>query len=77
MDSKTLQPWQAKAICKALYPGANYLIHLRRRMEERGFPPVDNLYKLVCAAYEAVNHLANTTHHMSCGGTEAPRSFGK
>jgi hypothetical protein len=32
MDSKTLQRWQAKAICAALYPAVNYLIRLRQRM---------------------------------------------
>ena len=61
MNSKALKAWQAKAICKALFPGVNYLVRLRRRMEVTGFPPNDDLYRQVCKAHEAVNHLCNMT----------------
>jgi hypothetical protein len=76
MDSKTLKPWQAKAICEALFPGVNYLFRLRQRMEKTGFPLNDDLYKHVCAAYDAANRLANRAHYLSCSGTAAPGSFG-
>jgi hypothetical protein len=57
MDRSTIKKWQAKRICQALYPATNYMMRLRRRMEQRGFPPNDALYLQVCAAHEAVNRL--------------------
>ena len=37
----------------------------------------DDLYRQVCAAYEAVNNLRMKTHYLSCGGVGAPAGFGK
>jgi hypothetical protein len=76
MDSKTINPWQAKAIYEALFPGVNHLIRLRQRMEATGFPPDDQLYRKVRAAHDALNDLRLTAHYVSCSGTGAPSSFG-
>jgi hypothetical protein len=76
MDSKAIKAWQARAICEALFPGTNYLVRLRRRMEQIGFPPDDDLYRHVCAAHDAVNQLRMKTHYMACSGAGAPPSFG-
>jgi hypothetical protein len=66
VDSTTLERWQAKAICAALYPAANnYLVRLRKRMEARGFPPQDEFYRLACAAHDAVNRLWVKAHYLS------------
>ena len=63
----------AKKICQALFPPTNYLLRLRHRMESRGFPMEDPLYKAVCAAYEAVNRLRIEMHYLSCDGVGRPR----
>ena len=76
MDSKTIKPWQAKAIYEALFPGVNYLIRLRQRMEATGFPPDDQLYRKVRAAHDALNDLRLTAHHLLCSGTGTPSRFG-
>ena len=47
MNRDSIQKWQGAALNKALFPSLNYLLRLRRRMEERGFPVDDKLYKLV------------------------------
>jgi hypothetical protein len=77
MDSTTLQRWQAKVICAALFPAVNYLIRLRQRMEATGFPHNDELYRPTCAAHDAVNHLRIKAHYLSCSGTGAPGCIGK
>jgi hypothetical protein len=38
-------------------------------MEATGFPRDDELYKLTCAAHEAVNGLRMKAHYLSCSGT--------
>ena len=41
MNLDSIEKWQAAKISKSLYPGMNYLLRLRQRMEKRGFPPDD------------------------------------
>jgi hypothetical protein len=77
MDSKSIQRWQANVISKALFPAANYLVRLRKRMEATGFPPKDHFYQLACAAHDAVNRLRIKAHYLSCSCTQAPASLGK
>ena len=52
MTSDDLTKSQAKAIREALFPGMNYLVRLKKRMEKAGFPGDDKLCQLVCAAWE-------------------------
>jgi hypothetical protein len=75
MNGNDIKKWQAKKISDALYQPTNYLIRLRQRMEQRGFPPNDSLYQLVCAAHDAVNRLRiamygpwNKRHFSGTGG---------
>ncbi len=53
MDRDSLKKSHAATINKALFLNLNYLLRLRRRMEQVGFPPDDKLYLLVCKAYDA------------------------
>jgi hypothetical protein len=57
---------QAAIINRALYPLANYLIRLRRRMERVGFLPDDPFFCLVAKAQDALQHLTVTLHYRSC-----------
>jgi hypothetical protein len=66
VDSTKLRPWQAKALYPALRPALGFLHRLRERMEKRGFPPGDKLYRLTANAYEALHALSIELHHMSC-----------
>ena len=72
MDRDSLKKSQAATINKALFPNLNYLLRLRRRMEQVGFPPDDKLYLLVCKAYDAVYRLHVETHYLSCDGVGRP-----
>jgi hypothetical protein len=76
MNSKTMEKWQAAKIAESLFSGTNYLVRLRERMEKVGFPHDDDLYKHVCAAYEAAHRLRMKAHYLSCSGVDAPRQFG-
>lgn len=68
MEHKAIKPYQARIISEALFPGANYLARLKKRMELRRFPPNDPLYVLTVEAYEAVLRLAHKVHYLSCEG---------
>jgi hypothetical protein len=73
MNRNDVQQWQAAKISTALFPATNYLVRLRRRMEQLGFPPNDTLYLLVCTAHEAVNRLRLDANYLSCGVGEPGR----
>jgi hypothetical protein len=68
MTSDDLTKSQAKAIREALFPEFNYLYRLKKRMEKSGFPGDDELYVLVCNAYEAAYRLNMEIHYLSCDG---------
>jgi hypothetical protein len=51
MDRSDVTKAQAAKIGEALFPPTNYLVRLRKRMEQLGFPFDDPLYVLVCAAH--------------------------
>jgi hypothetical protein len=72
MTSDDLTKSQAKAIREALFPGVNYLVRLKTRMEKSGFPGDDKLYQLVCEAYEASWRLSMEVHYLSCDGVGRP-----
>jgi hypothetical protein len=72
VNSFSLTKEQASVIAKALYPPTNYLVRLRNRMHERGFPHDDPLYVLVCEAYDKVQQLSMHIHYLSCDGVGRP-----
>ena len=57
MNRDSIEKWQAAKIGKALYPGLNYLLRLRQRMEKKGFPGNDPYYLAVCRAYDSMQAL--------------------
>jgi hypothetical protein len=66
MTRSDIKKWQAARISKALFPGTNYLVRLRRRMEQVGIPPNAPLFVLVNAAFLAMQHLGVHVHYLSC-----------
>jgi hypothetical protein len=72
MDRDTIKKSHAKKISGALFPGMNYLYRLRERMQKVGFPHNDQLYLLVCKAYDAMHHLSVEAHCLSCDGVGNP-----
>jgi hypothetical protein len=67
MDSETITIEQAQKLTKILYPAANLLIRLRERMERRGFPPNDRLYRCVFEAQQAMQSLTTEVHYLWLG----------
>jgi hypothetical protein len=47
----------------------NYLVRLRKRMEQRGFHHDDPLYVRVVAAHEQLNRLRLEMHYLACDRT--------
>jgi hypothetical protein len=43
-----------------------WLYELHRRMEQRGFPGNDELYRLVVKTHNAMSELRMLLHYMSC-----------
>ena len=72
MNRDSVKKSQAATINKALFPNLNYLLHLRKRMEQVGFPHNDKFYLLVCKAYDAVYVLHMESHYLSCDGVGNP-----
>jgi hypothetical protein len=64
---------QAKRIHAALWPAANYLARLRRRIERRRFPHNDPPCVRVCATNEELNRLMMDLHYRSCDGVGQSR----
>jgi hypothetical protein len=73
MDRESIKKSQAAIINKSLFRNLNYLLRLRERMQQVGFPQDDKLYLLVCKAYDAVHALHIETHYLSCDGVGNPR----
>ena len=66
MNSDNITKAQATVIFDALFPGANYLVRLRDRMQKSSFPPGDKLFQLVEKAHDAMRQLCSELHHLSC-----------
>lgn len=73
MSSDDITKSQAKVISEALFPGTNYLVRLKKKMEKVGFPHDDKLYLLVCNAYDAALELGNEVHYLGCDGVGRPK----
>ena len=72
MNRDLIEKWQAAKISKSLYPGLNYLLRLRQRMEKKGFPGNDPYYLAVCRAYDSMQALCVATHYLTCNGVGLP-----
>jgi hypothetical protein len=72
MNSDNITKAQATVIFDALFPGANYLVRLRDRMQKSSFPPGDKLFQLVEKAHDAMRQLSSELHYMSCDGAGRP-----
>jgi hypothetical protein len=73
MDSSDVTKDQARQMHRSLFKLANYLWKTTNRMERRGFPLDDDLYRRTKAAYDAVCSLCMELHYMSCDGVGKPR----
>ena len=72
MSSDDLTKTQARKLSQSLFPGINFLRRLQVRMEKSGFPGDDELYLLVCKAYQASWELSIELHSMSASGVGRP-----
>jgi hypothetical protein len=67
MDRNDLTKEQAREICKVIEGYLRYLLRLRTRMEQRGFPATDRTYVNVCQACDAIQALPMDFHYLACG----------
>ena len=67
MRSDDLIREQARALKNKLQPMLGYLNRLKKRMTYRGFPPDDELLRLVCKAEMAMHELHVATHYLVWG----------
>ena len=72
MSSDDLTKSQAKQLSESLFPGVNFLLRLKTRMEKAGFPQDDALYKLVSDTYDASWLLSIELHAMHATGVGRP-----
>jgi hypothetical protein len=66
VDSRAIQPQIADELRQKIRPSLAFLGRLRHRMEQRGFPPEDELYRSVAKAYLAMQELHVRLHYQSC-----------
>jgi len=62
MNSDDLTAAQARELHDALFPHLNYLLRLKRRLEELRFPADDPLRVAATDAYEAAWRLSREAH---------------
>jgi hypothetical protein len=74
MRSDDLARDQARALKNKLAPMLGYLNRLKKRMVYRGFPPNDELLRLVRHAELAMHELHIATHYLACGDTAGGNS---
>lgn len=71
MTSDDLTAEQASRLYEALFPHVNYLLRLKKRLEDLRFPQDDPLRVAASEAYEAAWNLSQKAHslsiRMSCG----------
>jgi hypothetical protein len=69
MDEHDLTPAQAKELAERIRPMLAYLYALKRRIDERHFPPGDQLRRRVERAYDELHRLWIDLHYKSCPGS--------
>jgi hypothetical protein len=67
MDEQDITAEQAQAMAAKVSPMLPYLSALKRRLDERHFPPQDRLRKDVERAHDSVHRLWVSLHYMGCG----------
>jgi hypothetical protein len=72
MNADDIDHDHANRLHVALFPGLNFLVRLLHRMEAKGFPPDDPLFKLVSAAYDWSHRLYMDLHYRSCSEAHQP-----
>jgi hypothetical protein len=72
MNSNDITKSHAKVIFDAHFPGANYLVRHRARMQKSCFPSGDKLFLLVEKAHDAMRQLRSELHYVSCDGVGRP-----
>jgi hypothetical protein len=72
MDQHDLTKDQFTRLHEALFPTANLLNRLERRMSRLGFPVNDPLYLLVVKAQSAIQDLYVHVHYLSCSSGVGP-----
>jgi hypothetical protein len=66
METRTISPAAADALMRQVLPHLNWLGRVRRRMEQQGFPPDDELYRACSRAWDAMQELHVRAHYASC-----------
>ena len=66
MNADDLTHNQCQKMRDALFPLANYVVRMKKRMEKLGFPRRDPLYALVAASQEDLQRLSMELHYRSC-----------
>lgn len=66
MDSHDVTTAQCERIIEELRPSVWYLHRLQKRMERRGFPGSDKLYRKVLDAQAKLGELIVELHYLSC-----------
>lgn len=73
MDSRDLDAQQAQRIVYQLRPSVWYLHRLQKRMERRGFPGNDPLYRKVLETQDKLSQLVVELHYLSVDPTKLKR----
>ena len=68
MNSHDLTSEQARAISERVRQSLGYLHRLKSRMEKRGFPIDDEVYRSAVTAYNALHALSVGVHYLACDG---------
>jgi hypothetical protein len=67
MDERDISAEQAQAMAAKVSAMLRYLSALKRRLDERHFPPQDRFRKDVERAHDSVHRLWVTLHYLGCG----------
>jgi hypothetical protein len=72
MNSNHLSKSQAKNVHEVLAPTVRYLNRLLERLNARGFPPDDRLYRAAFKAQAGMSELVMVLHYLTCDGVGEP-----
>jgi hypothetical protein len=66
MDNRDLTSAQLAAVAEVVGRYVRFLNRMLRRMEKRGFPGNDELYRETSRAYDGLRSLLTTLHYLNC-----------